>query len=62
LDKDNCVVIVAINKYYSDASKQIEADLVKLGFREGKEFYHLQKLDNSALLPIDDIALNTSIM
>lgn len=62
LDKDKCVVIVAINKYYSDVSKQIEADLVKLGFREGKEFYHLQKLDNSALLPIDDIALNTSIM
>lgn len=57
--KDDIYVIVAINKYFSNAGIAIEKDLrIEFGLTEGTNFFFLDKLDRSALMAIDSIALN----
>lgn len=58
IKKDSIAIIIAINKYYSKEACEIAGKLESFGFNEGKEYFHLQKLDNSARLAIDDIALS----
>jgi len=55
--KQNLLVIIATGKYYSDASVSIGKQLIEqFGLTEGKEFFFLDKLNNSMNMPLTEEA------
>ena len=57
------IVIVAIKHYYTAAGRAIGNALEeRFGFEEGKQYFYLDKLDYSARMAIDEIALNATLM
>ena len=55
--KEKLLIIVAADKYYEGAGLKIANELIeKYNFREGKEFFMLDKLNNSMLLPLGEAA------
>lgn len=62
-NKENIIIIVAINHYYSEAGRMIAMNLVSdFGLEEGKQFFMIDKLDSSAKMAIDEFALNATLM
>ena len=56
-------MIVAIKHYYTAAGRAIGNALEeRFGFEEGKQYFYLDKLDYSARMAIDEIALNATLM
>lgn len=53
-NREKLMVIVATDTYYSDAGRTIGEDLINVyQLKEGKEFFYLDKLNNSMNLPLD---------
>lgn len=63
IDKNKIVIIIAVKDYDSAIGRKIAADLYHdYSFREGREFFFLDKLDSSARMALDDIALSAPLM
>lgn len=63
INRKELVVIVAANRYYEGAGNAIGNLLIKkYGLREGKEFFFLDKMDNSIRLELSEAAKPWSFM
>lgn len=63
IDRKKILIIIAVKSYDSTIGREIAKELsCSYNFKEGKEFLFLDKLDSSARMAIDDIALNSSLM
>lgn len=57
LERGTFIIIVAADKYYEGAGLAISNELInKYDFRDGKDFYMLDKLNASSQLYLDDIS------
>jgi hypothetical protein len=54
----NLIIIICIGSHESEGAIEIGQQLLNMGYREGNEFYYLDKLDNSMNLPLSEIARN----